>query len=124
MTYSLVARDPESGHLGVAAQSCAFALGSVLPWARAGVGAVATQSWVNPGYDPRSLDLLADGVTATEALDKVRADDPDHEQRQVGVVEATGATASFTGAKCFPHTSHADGPGYAAQANMMKRDGV
>ena len=71
----MVARDPATGQLGVAAQSCYFALGSVLPWARAGVGAVATQSLVDPGYGPRCLDLLADGVDAADALERVRAAD-------------------------------------------------
>ncbi len=124
MTYSIVARDPDTGHLGVAAQSYYFALGSVLPWARAGVGAVATQSLIHPGYGPRTLDLLADGVSVTDALAQVRANDSEHEERQVGVVDATGATAAFTGANCIPCTSHAEGLGYATQANLMARHGV
>jgi uncharacterized Ntn-hydrolase superfamily protein len=124
VTYSIVARDTDSGQLGVAAQSCYFALGSVLPWARAGVGAVATQSMVDPGYGPRCLDLLAEGLPAAEALDRVRAADEGREVRQVGLVDAAGRVASFTGALCIDHLSHAAGEGYSAQANMMAGPGV
>jgi uncharacterized Ntn-hydrolase superfamily protein len=124
LTYSIVARDPATGHLGVAAQSCYFALGSVLPWARAGVGAVATQSMVDPGYGPRCLDLLASGLAADEALSQVRAADPGREVRQVGLVNALGDVASFTGSQCIDHVGHAAGDGYTAQANMMAGPGV
>ncbi|HVB91652.1 MAG TPA: DUF1028 domain-containing protein [Acidimicrobiales bacterium] len=124
MTYSLVARDAATGQLGVAAQSCYFALGAVLPWARAGVGAVATQSMVDPGYGPRCLDLLAAGSSAAAALSQVRAADPGNEVRQVGLVAADGEVASFTGSLCIDHISHARGDGYSAQANMMAGPGV
>jgi uncharacterized Ntn-hydrolase superfamily protein len=124
VTYSIVARDTDSGQLGVAAQSCYFALGSVLPWARAGVGAVATQSMVDPGYGPRCLDLLAEGLPAADALDRVRTADEGREVRQVGLVDAAGRVASFTGALCIDHLSHAAGEGYSAQANMMAGPGV
>jgi uncharacterized Ntn-hydrolase superfamily protein len=124
VTYSIVARDTDSGQLGVAAQSCYFALGSVLPWARAGVGAVATQSMVDPGYGPRCLDLLADGLPAPDALDRVRAADEGREVRQVGVVDGAGQVASFTGALCIDHLGHAAGDGYSTQANMMAGPGV
>jgi uncharacterized Ntn-hydrolase superfamily protein len=124
MTYSIVARDEASGQLGVAAQSCYFALGSVLPWARAGVGAVATQSMVDPGYGPRCLDLLAQGLSAADALAQVRAADDGRDMRQVGVVSTTGAVSSFTGDLCIDHVGHAEGKGYSAQANMMAGDGV
>jgi uncharacterized Ntn-hydrolase superfamily protein len=124
MTYSIVARDEATAQLGVAAQSCYFALGSVLPWARAGVGAVATQSMVDPGYGPRCLDLLAAGVGAADALAQVRAADDGREVRQVGVVSATGEVASFTGSLCIDHVDHAEGVGYSSQANMMAGDGV
>jgi uncharacterized Ntn-hydrolase superfamily protein len=120
----MVARDTDNGRLGVAAQSCYFALGSVLPWARAGVGAVATQSMVDPGYGPRCLDLLADGLPAPDALDRVRAADEGRDVRQVGLVDAAGRVASFTGAFCIDHLSHAAGDGYSAQANMMAGPGV
>lgn len=124
MTYSIVARDPATGQLGVAAQSCYFALGSVVPWARAGVGAVATQSLADPGYGPRCLDLLAAGATASAALEQVRAADDDREDRQVGVVDAAGSVASFTGSRCIDEVSHAAAAGYTAQANMMAGAGV
>jgi len=124
VTYSIVARDPATGQLGVAAQSCYFALGSVLPWARAGIGAVATQSMVDPGYGPRCLDLLADGAPAGAALEAVRAGDDGREVRQVGLVDATGLVASFTGSMCIDHVGHAEGDGYSTQANMMAGAGV
>jgi uncharacterized Ntn-hydrolase superfamily protein len=124
VTYSIVARDPDTGQLGVAAQSCYFALGAVLPWARAGVGAVATQSMVDPGYGPRCLDLLAAGMGAADALALVRAADEGREVRQVGVVDASGAVASFTGSACIDHVGHAEGDGFSAQANMMAGPGV
>jgi uncharacterized Ntn-hydrolase superfamily protein len=124
MTYSIVARDRDTGQLGVAAQSCYFALGSVLPWARAGIGAVATQSMVDPGYGPRCLHLLADGVGVADALAQVREADDEREVRQVGVVGASGEVASFTGSMCIDHVGHAEGDGYSAQANMMAADGV
>jgi len=124
VTYSIVARDAATGQLGVAAQSCYFALGRVLPWARAGVGAVATQSMVDPAYGPRCLDLLAAGVGAAEALAQVRAADEGREVRQVGVVSGAGEVASFTGSLCIDHVCHAAGDGYTAQANMMAGAGV
>ena len=124
MTYSIVARDAATGQLGVAAQSYAFALGSMVPWARAGIGAVATQSLTDPGYGPRCLDLMARGMSATEALEQVGAADPQREDRQVGVVDAAGSVASFTGSECIGEVSHASGDGYSAQANMMARPGV
>jgi uncharacterized Ntn-hydrolase superfamily protein len=124
VTYSIVARDETTGQLGVAAQSCYFALGAVLPWARAGVGAVATQSMVDPRYGPQCLDLLARGVPVAAALEEVRAADEGREVRQVGVVGASGEVASFTGASCIQHVGHAAGVGYSAQANMMAGDGV
>ncbi|MGP0029889.1 MAG: DUF1028 domain-containing protein [Acidimicrobiales bacterium] len=124
MTYSIVARDPASGQLGVAAQSCYFALGRVLPWARAGVGAVATQAMVDPAYGPRCLDLLAAGVPAAGALARLRAADAGRELRQVALVSAQGEVASFTGAQCIDQVGHAQGEGYSAQANMMAGPGV
>jgi uncharacterized Ntn-hydrolase superfamily protein len=124
VTYSIVARDASTGQLGVAAQSCYFALGAVLPWARAGVGAVATQSMVDPAYGPRCLDLLAGGMGVADALAQVRASDTGREVRQVGVVDASGAVASFTGSSCIDHVGHTEGDGFSAQANMMAGPGV
>jgi uncharacterized Ntn-hydrolase superfamily protein len=124
MTYSIVARDQGTGQIGVAAQSYYFALGAVLPWARAGVGAVATQARIDPGYGPRGLGLLAAGVQPIEVLNRLRIEDDKREERQVGIVDASGAVASFTGSQCIPEVSHASGNGYSAQANLMARGGV
>ena len=96
----------------------------MLPWARAGVGAVATQSMVNPGYGPHCLDLLSQGIEAAEALERVRAVDPDHVVRQVGLVDASGTVAAFTGARCLDHLGQQSGDGFSVQANMMRRPGV
>jgi uncharacterized Ntn-hydrolase superfamily protein len=124
VTYSIVARDKDTGQLGVAAQSCYFALGTVLPWARCGVGAVATQSMVNPAYGPRCLDLLESGTPAQDALDQAREADPGREMRQVGLVDAAGHVAAFTGAQCIDFVGQAQGEGFTAQANMMAGPGV
>lgn len=124
MTYSIVARDAVTGELGVAAQSCAFALGVAVTWARAGVGAVCTQGLTEPGYGPRCLDLMADGVSAEEALQRTRSADARSDYRQVGVVDAEGRAASFTGANSIDLTCHTQGDGYSVQANVMARPGV
>jgi uncharacterized Ntn-hydrolase superfamily protein len=124
VTYSIVARDADSGQLGVAVQSCYFSVGSVVSWARAGVGAVATQSFVDPGYGPRVLDLLEAGVGPVAALAQVVAADDLRAVRQVGVIDASGETSSHTGARCIDHVGHASGPGYSTQANMMAGPGV
>src|SRR4029079_3758872 len=97
MTYSIVARDAETGVLGVAVQTCMFAVGSVVPWARPGVGAVATQAISESAYGPRCLDLLASGASARDALEQARAADPAAFLRQVGVVAADGSASAFTG---------------------------
>jgi uncharacterized Ntn-hydrolase superfamily protein len=91
MSYSIVARDPASGAIGVAVQSCFFGVGAVVPWARPGVGAVATQAFTDPAYGPRCLDALAAGVSAAEALDKASAADAAPFLRQVGVIARTAA---------------------------------
>jgi uncharacterized Ntn-hydrolase superfamily protein len=124
VTYSIVARDKDSGQLGVAVQSCYFSVGSVVTWARAGVGAVATQSFVDPGYGPRVLDLLFEGRDAVHALEQMVAGDELRDVRQVGVVSAAGQVASHTGSRCIDHVGHAEGEGYTAQANMMAGPGV
>src|SRR6476620_7973958 len=93
MTYSIVARDPETGALGVAVQTCMFAVGSIVPWARAGVGAVATQAMGEPAYGPRCLDALENGASAVDALETAKAADPANVIRQVGVVSADGTVA-------------------------------
>src|SRR5690349_4153695 len=100
MTYSIVARDPETGAMGVGVQSHYFGAGRVVPWAEAGVGAVATQSVVEVSYGPKGLDLMRDGASATEALEKLVAADELSVVRQVAMVDATGATAVHTGPGC------------------------
>src|SRR5262245_21290221 len=97
MTFSIVGCDPESGDLGIAVQSKFLAVSAVVPWARAGVGAVATQSYANTTYGARGLELLAAGRTATEALAALTADDPGRRQRQAGIVDAKGRAATYTG---------------------------
>jgi uncharacterized Ntn-hydrolase superfamily protein len=107
MTYSVVARDPASGALGVAVQSCFFAVGAVVPWARPGVGAVATQAFADTAYGHRCLDALAAGSSPAEALSSASAADPAAFLRQVGVVAADGSVAAHTGAGCIDHMSAA-----------------
>jgi len=108
----------------VAVQSCYFSVGSVVSWARAGVGAVATQSFVDPGYGPRLLALLSGGMSPADALAQDVAADDLRDVRQVGVVGADGSVASHTGDRCIPHIGHAAGDGFTAQANMMAGPGV
>src|SRR5580765_7922898 len=119
MTYSIVARDPATGELGVGVQTAMFAVGAVVPWARAGVGAVASQAIAEPAYGPRCLELLALGESAGAALEGARALDPMAALRQVGVVDAGGSASAFTGELCIDHCGHLVGDGWAVQANMM-----
>lgn len=119
MTYSLVARDPQTGALGVAVQSHWFSVGSVVTWARPGVGAVATQSIAEPAYGPRLLDRLAAGEAPRPALDALLAADPQAALRQVGVVDAGGRVAVHTGERCIAFAGDAEGDGFGAQANLM-----
>jgi uncharacterized Ntn-hydrolase superfamily protein len=118
-TYSIVARDPATGALGVAVQSHWFSVGSVVSWAQAGVGAVATQSVAEPAYGPRALDLLAAGLAAPDALARLTADDPQAGVRQVAVVDVAGRVAVHTGEGCIPFAGHEAGEDFSAQANMM-----
>lgn len=118
-TFSIVAWDPETEELGVATQSKFLAVGSVVPWAIGGVGAVATQSWANTSYGPRGLELLGRGAEPEEALQRLLADDPDRESRQVGIVDAQGRAASFTGKKCFSWAGGRIGEHYACQGNIL-----
>jgi uncharacterized Ntn-hydrolase superfamily protein len=119
VTFSIVAADVETGELGVATQSKFLAVGAVVPWARAGVGAVATQSFAEVTFGPRGLDLLAEGVRPVLALEQLLAEDPDREQRQVGIVDAAGRAASFTGTKCLEFAASVMGEGYACQGNIL-----
>lgn len=118
-TYSIVARDLETGDLGVAVESHWFNVGSIVPWAEAGVGAVATQSFADPSYGPRCLDLLRKGVPTAQALKEVLESDPGQGLRQVAVVDALGNAAAHTGARCIEAAGHHLGNGYSVQANMM-----
>ncbi|MEA2247814.1 MAG: hypothetical protein QOH46_2343 [Solirubrobacteraceae bacterium] len=123
-TYSIVARDEQTGSLGVAVQSHWFGVGAVVTWAEPGVGAVATQSLAEPAYGPRALDLLRSGSTPEEALAKLTREDEAEAVRQVGVVDAQGRTAVHTGRDCVRYAGHRTGPGYSCQANMMLGDSV
>jgi len=124
MTYSIVARDDATGELGVAVQSAMFAAGAVVPWARAGVGVVATQAIAELAYGPRCLDALASGALATESLETATAQDPLPTLRQVAVVAADGSVAASTGELCIDHAGHLVGDGFAVQANMMSTPDV
>ncbi len=118
-TFSIVGRDPDTGDLGIAVQSKFLAVGAVVPWARAGIGAVATQSWANTSYGPRGLDLLAAGKTAEEAMAALIGDDDRAEQRQVGIVDAQGRSATYTGSGCNHWAGGIAGPNFAAQGNIL-----
>jgi uncharacterized Ntn-hydrolase superfamily protein len=119
VTYSLVARDPDTGELGVAVQSHWFSVGSIVTWAEPGVGAVATQSIAEPAYGPRLLGRVAAGEAAPEALRAELAADSSARFRQVAVVDSAARTAVHTGEGCIPDAGHVQGAGFSAQANMM-----
>ena len=123
-TYSIVARDPQTGDFGVAVQSHWFQVGPIVPWAAAGVGAVATQSFVKVDYGPEGLALLASGKSARETLDQLLAKDPQKNVRQVAMVDAQGRVAAWTGADCIQAAGHHEGNGYSVQANLMDKDTV
>jgi uncharacterized Ntn-hydrolase superfamily protein len=118
-TYSIVARDPDTGELGVAVQSHWFSVGPIVPWAQPGVGAVATQANIEVSYGPRGLELVAGGAAPEAALAQLRADDPAADSRQAAIVDARGAVAAHTGAGCIAFAGHALGDGVSCQANMM-----
>lgn len=118
-TYSIVACDLEARQWGVATQSKFLAVGSVVPWAEADVGAVATQSYANPRYGPEGLALLREGQTAQQAVDALTAADDDRDHRQLGIVDARGGAATFTGSKCMEWADGRTGDGYAAQGNIL-----
>jgi len=118
-TFSIVAADPEAGEVGVAVASRFFSVGSVVPWAEAGVGAVATQAFANTSYGPRGLELLARGLSADETISVLTREDEGRDRRQVGVVAADGGAASYTGPGCNAWAGGRSGPGYAAQGNIL-----
>ncbi|MBO0782605.1 MAG: DUF1028 domain-containing protein, partial [Ktedonobacteraceae bacterium] len=119
MTFSIVARDPERGEWGVAVQSKFLAVGAVVPWAKAGVGAVATQAWANSSYGPRGLELLASGSSAEETLKQLLSDDTGRAARQAGIIGVSGKPASYTGEQCFSWAGGQVGEHYACQGNIL-----
>jgi uncharacterized Ntn-hydrolase superfamily protein len=123
-TYSIVARDAATGELGVAVQSHWFSVGVVVPWAEAGVGAVATQSFVDPAYGKLGLDLMRAGRSAPDALRSLVAGDEGRDVRQVAMIDASGRVAAHTGAKCIEAAGQTVGRDFSVQANMMLNDRV
>lgn len=123
-TYSIVARDPKTGEMGVAVQSHWFSVGTVVAWAEAGVGAVATQSFVDPTYGKLGLDLMRAGRSAPDALKSLVAGDDGRDVRQVAMIDAAGRVAAHTGAKCIEAAGHHVGRDYSVQANMMLSERV
>jgi uncharacterized Ntn-hydrolase superfamily protein len=119
MTFSIVARDLHAGELGIAVQSKFLAVGAVVPWAKAGVGAIATQSWANTTYGPRGLELLASGLPASEVLAQLTRVDDRRASRQVGIVGISGPPATYTGEECFPWAGGLIGEHYACQGNIL-----
>ena len=120
MTYSIVARDAETGQLGVAVQTRSFGVGTAVPWAEPGVGAVATQSFTERSYGPLGLQLMRIGRTPDEALAGLVAADAHGDVRQVGMVDGEGRAAAHTGEHCIPEAGHLLGDGFSVQANMMR----
>ena len=119
MTFSIVACDLQEQSWGVAVASKFPAVGAVVPFARAGAGAVATQSFANTSFGPRGLDLMKAGLSAQKALDKLLKDDPDKDLRQIGLVDQKGRSASFSGSGCFAWAASITGKGYAIQGNIL-----
>jgi uncharacterized Ntn-hydrolase superfamily protein len=123
-TYSIVARDPETGEMGVAVQSHWFSVGSIVAWGEAGVGVVATQSFVNPSFGPRGLELMKNGMSAEESLDLLIDSDEGREFRQLAILDASGNVKAFTGNKCIEGAGHIVGENYSVQANLMLNERV
>ena len=123
-TFSIVAYDPETEEWGVAVQSKFVAVGAVVPVAKAGVGAIATQAFANTTYGPKGLELLGKGKSAQETLELLVKDDPRRERRQVGIVDAKGGTATFTGEKCLAWAGGREGKHYVVQGNILAGKGV
>jgi uncharacterized Ntn-hydrolase superfamily protein len=118
-TFSIVARDAVTGEMAVGVQSHWFSVGTSVPWAEAGVGAVATQSFVDKSYGPKALALLKKGLTAQQALDQLTAADAGRDVRQVAIIDAKGNVAAHTGKKCIQYASHIKGTNFSVQSNMM-----
>ena len=118
-TYSIAASDLKAGQWGVATQSKFLAVGSVVPWAEPHVGAIATQAYANPRYGPEGLALLREGMSASDAVDRLTAADDDRDHRQLGIVDAAGRAATYTGSECLNWAGGRTGEGYAAQGNIL-----
>lgn len=123
-TYSIAACDLEAGQWGVATQSKFLAVGSIVPWAEAGAGAIATQALANPRYGPDGLALLREGASAAEVVARLTEADDGRDDRQLGVVDARGGSATYTGAGCLDWAGGLTGPGYAAQGNILVSEGT
>ncbi len=123
-TFSIVAWDEATGDLGVAVQSRFFGVGSVVPWARAGVGAIATQSYANTQYGPEGLALLGEGLSSDEVLNKLTAADEGRARRQAAIVDASGAPAAYTGSECLEYAGHHTGRHYSVQGNILESEDV
>lgn len=119
MTFSIVGYDPQEKEWGIAVQSKFLGVGAVVPFAKAGVGAVATQSYANTAYGPQALELMAQGKSAEEAMELITKDDPDKEMRQVGLIDAEGNAATFTGTYCYDWAGGVTGNHFAAQGNIL-----
>lgn len=123
-TYSIVARDKNTGEMAVGVQSHWFSVGTLVSWGRSGVGVVATQSFVNPELGPDGLELMSEGKSAEESLRLLLAEDEGRDVRQVAFLDANGNVSAHTGVKCIPSASHTVGDNYSVQANMMLNDQV
>ena len=123
-TYSIVARDPKTGQMGVGVQSHYFSVGSVVDWGRSGIGVVATQSFVNKSFGLRGLELMEQGKSPEEALKILLSDDEGKDVRQVALLDNQGRTAVHTGSKCIKYAGHEKGENFSVQANMMLTDKV
>lgn len=118
-TFSIVGYDPVNQEWGIAVQSKFLGVGALVPWAKAGVGAIATQSWCNTSFGPRGLELLEKGLTAKEVLEELLKDDEGREYRQVGIVDSKGGSATFSGEQCFPWAGGISGQNFACQGNIL-----
>ncbi len=123
-TYSIVARDKVTGEMGVAVQSHWFSVGTIVSWGEAGVGVIATQSFVNPSFGPRGLALLKAGLSSQQALNALIEGDEGRAVRQLAILDAKGNVAVYTGSNCIPSAGHHQGDNYSVQANMMRNDNV
>ena len=123
-TFSIVARDSKTSEMAVGVQSHWFSVGTIVSWAKSGVGVVATQSFVNPAFGPDGLQLMESGIPAPDVLEKLIASDEGSPYRQVALLDAKGNVDAFTGARCIRYAGHYVGPGFSVQANMMLNDEV